>query len=65
MTKVSLSGFCTLKQISDYFEIDVKTMKKKIEPLQMFIEKKGKRKRLYSPEEVELIKNSLRGSKGS
>lgn len=49
-----LQGFVTFAQLCTFLKVSDETLRKKIQPLQPFF-KKEKRKRLYAPEEWQLI----------
>jgi hypothetical protein len=52
----TLAGFCTLKEIAAYYQVDRKTMKKKIEDIGLLIVSDGTPKRKYSPAEITAIR---------
>lgn len=57
--KKTLTGIVTFKELYTYFGVSDKTMKAKLEPLRLFLNCPGKRKRTYTPNEVEFILQQL------
>lgn len=54
-----LTGIITYKELCAYYRVSDKTMKKKLEPLQLFLKKSGSRKRTYDPFEWTFIIDQL------
>lgn len=53
-------GFVTLKQISDELDISVGTLRERMKPFRWMFGSLRKRKRLYSPEEREIVLKNVK-----